>query len=162
MDVIAVREFEYLAPGATERTPARLVLGKPELDEQAWRAPYEIHGIGPEPIVHGSWGDDAVQALLLSMQIVAVHLDRCGDRLTLAGGEGARWDHGLPPRASPARVAAAARVCSWCGKPDGEVELVAGPDADVCEACVRCACAVLGIQILPQGTGPDALPEPDQ
>jgi hypothetical protein len=99
MEIVAVRELEYLAPGATERTPARLLLGKPEYDGQAWRAPYEIHGISVEPICKGSWGDDAVQALLLSMQIVAVYLDRCGARLTLAGCEGAPWDHGLPPRA---------------------------------------------------------------
>ncbi len=101
MDIIAVRHFQYLAPGAAEPTPARLVLLKPESDGQAWRAPYEIHGISPELICKASWGEDAVQALLLSLQIAAVYLDRCGARLTLAGGGGAPWDHGLPPRAAP-------------------------------------------------------------
>jgi hypothetical protein len=94
MEIIAVREFEYLAEGAIAPTPARLVLGKPEYDGSAWCAPYEIHGISPDPIRNGSWGDDAVQALLLSFQIITVHLDRCGERLKLAGGD--RWDHGLP------------------------------------------------------------------
>ena len=56
----------------------------------------------------------------------------------------------VPPKS------ATARSCSWCGKPDGEVKLVAGPDSYICEACTRLVCAVFGIQILPEGTEPDA------
>lgn len=100
MDVIAVREFAYRAPGSATTSPARLVLGKPEFDGEAWCAPYEIHGISPVPICKASWGDDAVQALLLSWQIVCVYLDRCGPSLTLAGCDGSPWDHGLPPRSA--------------------------------------------------------------
>ena len=99
MDVIAIREFEYWASGTTEPTKARLALGKPEYDGEAWIAPYEIHGISPEPMRKGSWGEDAVQALLLSFEIIGVFLDRPGGRLTLAGSAGAPWNHGLPPRA---------------------------------------------------------------
>jgi hypothetical protein len=62
-----------------------------------------------------------------------------------------------PPSSSPAPVASpATRSCSWCGKPDGEVKVVAGPVANICEPCVRLVCAVLGIQIVPAGTEPDA------
>jgi hypothetical protein len=43
------------------------------------------------------------------------------------------------------------RTCSWCGKPEGEVRVVAGPGTNICEDCVRLTCAVLGIQILPEG-----------
>jgi hypothetical protein len=99
MDVIAARDFEYRVPGSAAPTPARLLVGRPERDGDVWFAPYEIHGISAEPIRKRSYGDDAVQALLLSFQIIAVYLDRCGDALTLAGCEGAPWDHGLPPRA---------------------------------------------------------------
>jgi hypothetical protein len=99
MDVIAVREFEYRASDTAAPTPARLVLGRPERDGEAWGAPFEIHGISAEPIRKRAYGDDAVQALLLSFQIIAVYLDRCGARLTMTGAEGAPWDHGLPPRA---------------------------------------------------------------
>ena len=59
-----------------------------------------------------------------------------------------------PPSSSPAPPVT--RSCSWCGKPDGQVKLVAGPVANICEACVRLACAVLGIQIVPEGTEPEA------
>jgi len=63
----------------------------------------------------------------------------------------------IPPSPSPILPkSATARSCSWCGKPDGEVKLVAGPVANICEACVRLACAVLGIQILADKTEPDA------
>ena len=48
------------------------------------------------------------------------------------------------PSETPAPVV---RACSWCGKPDGEVRLVAGPVANICDACVRLACAILNIKI---------------
>lgn len=51
--------------------------------------------------------------------------------------------------------ATGAYACTFCGKTDLEVRLVAGP-ANICEACVRLACIVLGIQILPEPTEPDA------
>jgi hypothetical protein len=47
-------------------------------------------------------------------------------------------------------------ACSWCGKRGDEVRVVAGPDSNICEACVCLACAVLGIRILPEGAEPDA------
>lgn len=55
---------------------------------------------------------------------------------------------------NPAR-ATAEYTCTFCGKSDLEVRLVAGP-ANICEGCVRLACAVLGIQILPEATESDA------
>jgi hypothetical protein len=55
--------------------------------------------------------------------------------------------------ATPPEVPApVVRTCSWCGKRDGEVRLVAGPIANICEACVRLACVVLGIPIEPAGS----------
>jgi len=53
---------------------------------------------------------------------------------------------------SPSPVPPAVRSCSFCGKPDGEVKLVAGPIANICEACVRLACTILGIKIEPEET----------
>jgi hypothetical protein len=46
-------------------------------------------------------------------------------------------------------------TCSWCGKLGDEVRVVAGPNSNICEACVRLVCAVLSIQILPEATEPD-------
>jgi ATP-dependent protease Clp ATPase subunit len=57
--------------------------------------------------------------------------------------------------ASPSEASApVVRTCSWCGKPDGEVRLVAGPIANICEGCVRLACVILNIKIEPEETEP--------
>lgn len=40
----------------------------------------------------------------------------------------------------------APRSCSFCGKSEGEARLVAGPAGNICEACTRLACGVLGIE----------------
>lgn len=39
------------------------------------------------------------------------------------------------------------RVCSFCGKGEEETRLVAGPAGNICGACTRLACAVLGIEL---------------
>ncbi|WP_437581992.1 ClpX C4-type zinc finger protein [Sorangium sp. So ce887] len=39
----------------------------------------------------------------------------------------------------------APRSCSFCG--DTESKLVAGPEANICAACTRLACGVLGIKL---------------
>ena len=39
----------------------------------------------------------------------------------------------------------AVRSCSFCGKSSAEEKLVAGPAANICAACARLACGVLGI-----------------
>jgi hypothetical protein len=39
----------------------------------------------------------------------------------------------------------APRSCSFCGKTDAETKLVAGPAANICAACARLACGVLGL-----------------
>jgi hypothetical protein len=41
--------------------------------------------------------------------------------------------------------AGAPRSCSFCG--DTESKLVAGPEANICAACTRLACGVLGIKL---------------
>ena len=50
-----------------------------------------------------------------------------------------------PPNPKPPT---APRVCSWCGKTEGDVKVVAGPGTNICEGCVRLACAVLGLQLV--------------
>jgi hypothetical protein len=60
----------------------------------------------------------------------------------------------LEQRAGSARqgttASAALRACSFCGKTEAETKLVAGPVANICVSCVRLACGVLGIKILPE------------
>lgn len=46
------------------------------------------------------------------------------------------------------------RFCSWCGKSDREAPLVAAPNANICEACTRLACAIFGIEIVEKDEPP--------
>ncbi len=51
---------------------------------------------------------------------------------------------------NPASSLALPLTCSWCGKRgDEDRRVVAGPDSNICEECVRHTCAVLGFQIVP-------------
>jgi hypothetical protein len=53
-----------------------------------------------------------------------------------------------PPDAdAPAPEREALRSCSFCGKPETESRLVAGPVANICASCTRLACGVLGIAL---------------
>ena len=52
------------------------------------------------------------------------------------------------PHRGPGADGAAVRSCSFCGKSEAEVKLVAGPAGNICGSCTRLACAVLGIRVV--------------
>ena len=57
----------------------------------------------------------------------------------------------------------ALRTCSWCTKSELDgVHIVAGPQANICEDCVRLACAVLGFVIAEPTSDVDASARRDE
>jgi hypothetical protein len=51
-----------------------------------------------------------------------------------------------PRRAvKPPEESHGARRCSFCGIPETETNVVAGPEGNICASCTRLACAMLGI-----------------
>ena len=52
------------------------------------------------------------------------------------------------------------RRCSFCGKPQGEVRLVAGPsDVYICHLCVALCTEILAHDVQPERPGPPAPPD---
>jgi hypothetical protein len=79
-EVIAERKVTFTrANGATETLKVRI--GKPVMGEspQEWRCPYQIEGLGRVRTMAIS-GVDAVQALLLTMQVILPELDHIAKR----------------------------------------------------------------------------------
>lgn len=92
MDPIAERTFNFWDPATKQSSLMRVLVGKPEKDAtgQDWTAAYEIHGPGLEEVhKHRASGVDAMQAVILALQILPVWLERLGrhGRLTWLGGE---------------------------------------------------------------------------
>lgn len=70
-DVIAEREFEAQGrPGGVT-----LRLGRPAPDPQGdWSCPFQTVGLGRDGEVHTAYGVDAVQALVLALQMARAQL----------------------------------------------------------------------------------------
>jgi hypothetical protein len=107
MDPIAERTFDFWDPATKQSSLMRVLVGKPEQGAlgQDWTVSYEIHGPGLEEVhSHRSSGVDAMQAVILALQILPVWLERLGrhGRLTWLGGEaGDLGFAGLVPFAVP-------------------------------------------------------------
>jgi hypothetical protein len=107
MDPILERTFDFWNPATQQSSLVRVLVGKPEQDATGpdWTAAYEIHGPGPNE-VHGHRvvGVDAMQAVIMALQILPVWVERLGrhGRLTWLGGEaGELGFSGLVPLAPP-------------------------------------------------------------
>jgi hypothetical protein len=84
------------------------------------------------PIVQGLLA--SVRESIRLMYVAMIILEQCAGSVPPGVGE-------------PAPDRAALRSCSFCGKPETESRLVAGPAANICASCTRLACGVLGIAL---------------
>jgi hypothetical protein len=92
MDLVAERVFEFWEEGAEQPSAVRVLVGRPaqEASGPDWAAPYEIHGPGPEEVRrYHAMGVDAMQALILALQILPVWLAgiQSRGRVTWLGSE---------------------------------------------------------------------------
>ena len=91
--IVAERVFEFWKAGAERPSTVRVLVGRPvqEATGPDWAAPYEIHGPGPDEVrCYYAMGIDAMQALILALQILPVWLEELPSlgRLSWIGGEG--------------------------------------------------------------------------
>lgn len=98
-EVIAERRLDWTADAESEGVVVRI--GKPVRDpdpEGDWLCPLQIAGLGDDT-VRAAFGVDAVQALILAMQMIHIDL-QAGQRRT---GRTLQWleqsDLGFPPPA---------------------------------------------------------------
>ncbi len=92
--IVAERVFEFWEAGAERPSTVRVLVGRPKQEATGpdWAAPYEIHGPGPEEVrCYYAMGIDAMQALILALQILPVWLEELPSlgRLSWIGGNGA-------------------------------------------------------------------------
>ncbi|HEX8242156.1 MAG TPA: hypothetical protein VF541_01625 [Longimicrobium sp.] len=75
-DVIAERTLELMKPGSDAAAEVRVRVGRPFKDpdpEGDWICPVQILGIGDEEVTD-IYGIDAIQALILGLQIIGTQL----------------------------------------------------------------------------------------
>jgi hypothetical protein len=95
-DVIAERTLGLVKPGHEAVTDVRVRVGRPFSDPQGdWICPVQIIGIGDEEVAE-IYGIDAIQALILGLQII-------GTQLAAAARSGLdlRWYEGSPDLGFP-------------------------------------------------------------
>ena len=88
-EVIATRDLEREGPDGAVRV--RVEIGRPVLSREAggdWACPVRVTGLAA-PVELAAWGIDAVQALLLAIELARVTLAYArlgdGERLTFLG-----------------------------------------------------------------------------
>ena len=91
MEVIAERKLTY-TDEAGQQHPLTVEIAKPEEDRGAWKCNYKIIGVYSH--AGTAYGGDSVQALMLSLQAVAAHMNRphLRGRVTMPTLDG----HGFP------------------------------------------------------------------
>ena len=94
----------------------------------------EIPASDSTPIVQGLMGGvrESVRAMYVAMAAVE----------QMAAKPGQQHDAPLKTTAHDA-----IRSCAFCGKTEMQTKLVAGPAGNICAACTRLACGVLGINL---------------